>query len=88
VVAFGAPTMMALFLFYLSIAAIVPFGSGLVGFSRRAPIIMTAILIGAFVCLQFATLLDNLKYQSLFPVIFIRSEATAILAMCCFSFSL
>ncbi|WP_157449876.1 hypothetical protein [Bradyrhizobium sp. ARR65] len=77
-VAFGAPMMMATFLFYLGVAATIPFISGLLGFSRRAPFLMTAVLTGGFICLGAVAFSDDLKYQDVYSLLLLRIEATAL----------
>jgi hypothetical protein len=78
-VAFGAPMMMALFLFYVGIAALIPFVSGLLGFSRLTAYLMTAALICGYIYLAAVTFSDELKFQTVYRLLFMRVEIAALL---------
>ena len=80
-VAFGAPTLMALFLFFLGIAAILPFVSGVLGFSRRVPYLMTAVLTGGLICLGAVTFSNDLKYQDVYSLVWVRILDAAVFAI-------
>jgi hypothetical protein len=80
-VAFGAPMMMTLFLLYVGIAALIPFVSGLLGFSRLTAYLMTAALMCGYICLAAATFSDELKFQSVYQLVRMRIEIAAILIL-------
>lgn len=62
-VGFGAPIVLALGLFVFGIASIIPFGAGLLGFSRRVPVLLTAILTCGLIYLGVTTSSNAFKYQ-------------------------
>jgi hypothetical protein len=78
VVAFGAPMMMALFVFYLGMAAIIPLVSGLLGFSRRVPYLMTATLTCGLIYLEAVTFSDALKFQDVYRLVLIKAGVTVL----------
>ena len=80
-VAFGAPMLMALFLFYLGIAAMIPFASGLLGFSRLTAYSMTAALMCGYIYLAAVTFSDELKFQTVYRLLLMRVEMAAVLTV-------
>lgn len=80
-VAFSAPALIQHFLFYLGVLALIPFVSGIAGFSRLIAYIMTAALVCGFTYLNAVTFLDSLKYQPVCRLLLIRSGITALLTV-------
>jgi hypothetical protein len=81
VVAFGAPMMVGLLLFYLGIVALIPFVSGLLGFSRLTAYLMTAVLVCGSIYLDAVTFSDALKFQPVYRLLLIRVGTTALLTV-------
>lgn len=79
--AFGAPMMIALFLFYIGIAAVIPFVSGLLGFSRLTTYLMTGTLMCGYIYLAGVTFYDELRFQTVYRLLLVRVEGAALLAV-------
>jgi hypothetical protein len=73
--------MMALFLSYLGIAALIPFITGLLGFSRRTSYLIAAALTCGLIYLDVVTFSDALKYQDVYRLVLIRVGTTALFAV-------
>jgi hypothetical protein len=72
--------MVGLLLFYLGIVALIPFVSGLLGFSRLTAYLMTAVLVCGSIYLDAVTFSDALKFQPVYRLPLIRVGTTALLS--------
>jgi len=73
-VAASAPMIMILSWIFIGISASIPFIFGLLGLSRRAAYIWTAILAFGLICLELATFDDSRKYQNISSIISVDLE--------------
>lgn len=74
----GGPALMAIFLHYLGIAAMIPFVAGLFALSRRIPYLMAAALTCGLIYLQAVTFSDAFKYQSAGDAVLTRVGVTVL----------
>jgi hypothetical protein len=77
----GGPVAIALFLFYIGIAATIPFLAGLLGFSRRIPYVLTAILTCGMAVSLAVNFSNGLKYQSIYSLLLIDLTGVVLLAL-------
>jgi hypothetical protein len=82
VVAFGAPMMMGLFLFYIGIVALIPFVSGILRFhgSQRIDHGRFDVRLGS-IYLDSVSFSDALKFQTVYRPLFLRVGTTALLTV-------
>jgi hypothetical protein len=67
----GSPVSMAIGLVYVGMAATIPFIAGLFGFSRRIAYLTTVILTCGLIYLNIMTFSDELKYQTIYRLLWI-----------------
>jgi hypothetical protein len=77
----GGPLALALFLFYIGIAATIPFLAGLLGFSRRIAYLLTAILTCGMAVSLAVNFSNGLKYQGIYSLLPIDLTGLALLAL-------
>lgn len=77
----GSPVVLALFLFYVGVAATLPLIAGLLGFSQRIIYLYVAALTCAMAGLETVTFSDGLKYQSIFRLLLVDLLGLGLLAL-------
>lgn len=74
----GGPMLVAVALFWLGLACLVPFVGGLLGFSRRIAYYLTAALVCGLILLDAWTFSDSLQHQNIYRLLFIDVAMTGL----------
>jgi hypothetical protein len=77
----GGPVLLALFLFYIGIAATIPFLTGLLGFSRRITYFLTIALASCIAYFEITAFPHDLKYQNIYRLLLVDIAGLGLCAL-------